>query len=367
MKTFTVTPRTVYVGDLVHQLNNEIKKSHQGIIKTSVVLEANNYAKKNLPKPDESSVEPYLNSLRGQYKALKKEISVKLKGKLQQFLGTIGIKPLDEKIQAHAQAIAVEADEIQNLEADKGRLEASCSWPDFKKYSWLLFLFGLAECLLTVSCFISIGDIFIIALIVGIIIGLAQVYSAKTTVLFIREIENPRKQKLYAILALVGFSVFSIVIGTLRYYFAHVGIASSVPITALNPFTFAAVNLLLVLASALLVYFFYPFKHELEQLSQIEKIVIEIKKRRGRQQDLIKDYDRHVEKRVEAYKVHGEVAHCEKELNEKIDAFYEEAIGKFKHENVTKRTDGAFPECFKQPHIALPAITDSEFTLSLEN
>ena len=366
MKNLKQTPRTVYVEDLVNQLNSEINSKHQSILQQSVLHEARSYADKNLPKPDEPFIEPYLTSISAQYKALKKDVSVKLQGSLQRFLGVTGISPIDEKINLTNEGITKETDKLRNLESDKDRTQVNGCNTSYKQHKWLLFLFGIAECFLTISCFLKIGDIFIIALIVGAIIGLAQVYAAKTTVLFIREVENPRKQKLYTIIALISFSLFSLMLGSMRYYFAHAGVASHLPFIFLNPFTFAAFNMLLIIASALLVYFFFPTKAELEQITQIEAIEKDIKKSTKQKNQLVCQHDTLVTEKVKAVKIHGELAHCEKELFEKIDAFYDEAVGKFKHENVTKRTDGAFPECFKNAHGTLPISGNNEFTLLTE-
>lgn len=363
MKMFKLTPRTIFVEDLTQQLNLQITKSHLKIIQSSVLLEARSYAAKGLPKADEAKIDPYLTSIAAQYRALKKEVSVKMKGTLQKFLGIVGITPMDEKITKTSVAITTEADKIKNLESDKDRIQADSRHSGYKKQKWLLILFGLAECLLTISCFLKIGDIILIALVVGAVIGLAQVYAAKTAVLFIREMENPRKRKLYSIIALIGFTIFSLVLGSMRYYFAHTGVASDIPFIILNPFSFAAINMLLVISSALLVYFFFPTKAELEQISHVEAIEDELKKSIKQRNDLIKQHDNLVTEKVKAVKVHGELAHCEKELFEKIDAHFDEAVGKWKNENVTKRTDGAFPECFKHPHGILPVSVNIDSNL----
>ncbi|MEA3427308.1 MAG: hypothetical protein U9R46_13775 [Bacteroidota bacterium] len=363
MKTFKQTPRVVFVEDTVHQLNSDIKKSHQTIIQTSVLLEARSYADKNLPKPDESNVDPYLTSIGGQYKALKKEVSVKLQGSLQRFLGVTGIAPLDEKIRGTIDAISKESDKIKNLEADKSRIQSNSKRTGYKKFLLILAFIAIAECLFTVSSFLKLGDIFIIALIVGVMVGVAQVAAARQTVLTIREIENPQKQKRYWIIALICFLIESICLGILRYYLAHQGVASDIPFIALNPLTFAVINMLFIVAAGLIVYFYFPTKAEHEQLNHIEEIEKDITQSAKLKGNLIKQYDELVADKVKAVKIHGELVHCEKELFEKIDAFYDEAVGKFKHENVTKRTDGAFPECFKQGHCSLPVAVEKEFIL----
>ncbi len=363
MKTFKSTQRVVFVQDTVHQLNSDITKSHQTILTTSVLLEARTYADKNLPKPDEPNIDPYLTSISAQYRALMKTVSLTLQGSLQRFLGVTGISPLDEKIKGTNDAISTEAVKIKNLETDKIRIQSNSKRTGYKKYLLLLAFIAVAECLFTVSSFLKLGDIFIIALIVGAMVGVAQVAAARQAVLTIREINNPQKQKRYWIIALICFLVESICLGILRYYLAHRGVASDLPFIALNPLTFAIINMLFIVAAGLIVYFYFPTKAELEQLSHIEEIEKDITKSTKLKGDLIRQHDALVADKVKAVKIHGELAHCEKELFEKIDAFYDHAVGTFKHENVTKRTDGAFPECFKQGHGSLLVVVEKEFNL----
>jgi len=347
------THRLVFVDDLVHHINQEVTKLHQHI-QTSVIFEAQSYSNKGLPAPDESSIEPYLTGLIGQYMALKKDVSLKLQGGLQKLFGMASITAMNEKINAVKDAIVKEINSINNLETDKSRMNISTNHTAYKKYAWLLFLFAIAECLLTMSCFLKIGDIVIIALVLGTVIGLAQIYAAKTTTLFIREINEPRKRKSYYRLALIGFTVFSLFLGALRFYFAHQGAAAGIPIIILNPFSFAALNMLLVIASALLVHFYFPSKYEMQELEQVDGINKKINLCAKRKRELELQHEHLLKERVQAIKVHGALAHSEQELFQKIDAFFDEAVGKFKHENVIKRADGTFPICFKQPHVPLP-------------
>ncbi len=198
------------------------------------------------------------------------------------------------------------------------------------------------------------GDIVLIAAFVGCIIGLAQVYAAKTTVLAIREIDDVAKRKKYYLAALIGFSIFSLLLGLLRYYFAHQGAASAAPFIVLNPFVFAAFNMMLIVASALLVYHYFPSKAEIAELEHINDIDRKIKQSLAAQTALQKEYDKLLAERVLVTTLHSQIMHDQQKLFDKIDNFYLEAEGTFKNENISKRTDNAFPLCFKNPHQPLP-------------
>ena len=67
-----------------------------------------------------------------------------------------------------------------------------------------------------------------------------------------------------------------------------------------------------------------------------------------------------MEKREELIELRASIQHTERILEEKVDAMYAEAVGSFKHENVSKRQDHTYPDCFKTPHVPLPLINHSE-------
>lgn len=352
-------PDYAFIKNLVKKINEDLNRSHQFLVETSVLPEAKLYAEKNWPAANELSIEPFVTTFKGQYNALKKDVSMRMQGGMQKILGTAAMVALNERINTITEAIRNEINRCKNLNSDRCRIIVHFSKKVYRFQKLLLFLFGIAESLLNISCFLGLGDIVIIAAIVGTIIGLAQIYAVKTTVLFIREMTDPQKQKLYLKIALAGFTVVSLVLGAIRYYLAHTGTATNMPFVVLNPFTFVTFNMMFVIATALLVFFYFPSKSETNKLEQIEEIDDQIKKINLRREKLEYEHNDLLYKRQEIIKVHGEIIHDEQKLHEKIDLKYDEAIGTFKSENVSKRTDGKFPECFKHPHTPLSDNTDT--------
>ena len=350
-----------FITNLVHQINEDLTRSHKHILQTSVLFDARIYAERNLPAQNEPLFETYLTSIKAQYKALKKNISVNLKGGMQNMLASATIPSLNEKINGLKIAIKKAIDKIRNLETDKSRIVVDCSNQAYKYHNWLIFLFGLAESLLTMSCFLRLGDIVIIAAVVGAVIGLAQIFAVKATVLAIREVTDRRKRKRYYTIALVGFSLFSLLFGAMRYHFAHVGAAAGVPFAVVNPFSFAALNMLIVIASALLVHFFHPSIADTKKLDQIKEIDSEIKKTLAELQEFETAHDALIIERQEVFALHEQIKHDQTELLTKVNALYDDAVGTFKTENIAKRTDGMFPECFKHLHEPLADFKDDEF------
>lgn len=336
------------ISNLAAGLNAEISKSHKHIIRTSVLVEAKNYAAKNLPTAGEHTFSPYLTTIRGKYQGLKAHIALSLRGEYQRFAGTATVTTINEKLTIVNDAIKKEAENIRHLVSDKSRVVVMVSRSRYRKPRWLLFLFGLGECLLNMSCFINIGDILLIAAVVGGIIGLGQVYASKVTALAIREIEDSAKRKKYCIIAFLGFAALSVILGLLRFGILHTS-AASMPFLFLNPFTFAAFNMLLIMASALLVYYYFPTKEEMSELEELAEIEKRLKTCSASLTMLEKERNTLLAERVLITNLHGQIIHDQQKLFEKVDSLYQEAVGTFKNEIVTKRADGAYPECFKNP------------------
>lgn len=349
-----------FIKNIVRQVEKNLGKVHSAILK-SVIFEAASYATKNLPTLDDVSIEPYLTTIRGKYLALKKSVSVQLQAGVQRFLGTVSIASLNESVNNLRAGVGQLKTKITNLETDKNRIDINTSGKAWKHKRFLLLLFGLAEALLNASGFLHLGDIVLIAVIVGLVIGLAQVYGAEMTVLNIREEVNLRKQRIYYWLAFFGFLLFSLVIGSIRYYFAHTGIAADMPFIFLNPFTFAVFNMVFVIAAALLVHYFFPSKEEIKLLEQIEDIEAEIKKADVAKAKLEAKLAEEVLKREQVVAISVMLKHDEVKLLEKVGSYFDEAVGSFKHENTTKRSDNTHPECFKFPHEPLGGDNNEEF------
>lgn len=348
---------------MIHDLNQTIDRSHQETIQTDALLDARKFAAKNLPAPTEKEILPFITPLTGKYAALKKDVSSKLKGGLQKFMGSIGIAALTQRITNTAHAIVTECQAIGNLETDKERITINGINTTYKKMIWVLALFGIAESLFHVSAFTHIGDILLISVFVGIVIGCAQVIAVKTITLSIREMADPVKQRRYYLIALICFALFSVGLGSLRYFLAHKGTAASIPFYILNPFFFAAVNMLFVIGSALLVHFYFPMKAEMGKLELLASIEKDIRERKKRVKELNELHEDLVQQKAFAIQYHGALIFDEQKLLEKIDSCYLAAIGVFTNENVAKRTDGQFPDCYRTALAQLPGTGVEHFNL----
>jgi hypothetical protein len=361
MKTVNL-PVSKVLENLARHLTKFVSTTHKQILRTSVLVEAKNYAAKNLPTPQENSIAPYLNTIKGQYLAMKKYVSVQLRGAFQKFAGAVNLTTLNEKINSLIDTIKKEKEDCQNILTDKNKITTPRN--SYKNKYWWLYLFGLAESMLMMSCFLRLGDIVVIAALVGLIIGLAQVIAAKQAVLIIKEIEDHQKRIRYYIFAFLCFSIYSILLGMLRYYIAHTGAAANIPFTCLNPFTFAGINMLLAVASAFLVYFYFPSKSEIAELEELKRLEKQIKQSLGKQKGLQTELDKLVAERVQVTKLHAQAMHDEQQIFGLIEAWYKQSVGSFINENTSKRTDGTFPACFKNTHKPLSDSDENYFEIT---
>jgi hypothetical protein len=334
----------------VEKVNSYLTKAHRHILLTVVIFEARNYANKNLPNNDDASMEPYLHSVKGSYHELKKEVSGQLQGSVQKNLGAVNVTTANQKIEKKTTEIRKEEEKEEHFLVDRSRIHLNHDPLGYKRNRRLTAVFAFGEIIWTISAFLKIGDILLLAIAAGIIIGIAQVSAVKTHTLIIKEIEDGLRKWKYIMYAAVGAIAFSILLGLLRYWFAHTVDGVNIPFIIINPFTFAGINLLFMIATGLIVYFYYPNREEIKKINELKKIDSELEKVRkeiqalkGQLNDLLKEREFVAELRI---RIQG----AEKELLERIDALYDTAVGMFKHENAIKRTDNLFPVAFKRPH-----------------
>lgn len=341
--------------NLKTKLNGYITRVHKVILKTKVILEARNYGRKNLPANSDSSIEPFLSTIRGTYDELKKEISVSLQGGIQKVLGIVNLTTCNLKIARKSDEIRSERDRETQLTNDRDRIHLTHNQKGYQWAKFVNFLFALGEIVWTTGAFLMLGDIVLIAFLISALIGLAQVWAIKTQTLMIKEIEE-NKKRWKRIIFTAGVSiVFSVILGLIRYWYVHKSAdGANIPFFIINPFTFAAINLLFIVSTGLVVYFFYPSKEELESINEVKKINAEIKNIKTTIEALEGQLYELENQREALSTLRLIIEHAETVLLQRIDRLYDEAVGTFKHENIVVRQDNLFPVCFSKPHDPLP-------------
>ena len=346
---FTKKSLHFILNKVVEQVNAWISQEHERVKTTTAPNEAKTLAMKNLPAPEDISIEPFVTTLTGIYRALKKEVAVKLQGGIQNELGDVNSTTVEAKIDAKSQAKDDEKGRAQRCEVDRNRIHIEST----ASYLWhkiILAFIAIAECLWTISCFLHLGDIVIMSIAFGLGISIAQVYGIQTAAQHFKEIRDQQERRRYFLIVIIICLIVSAVLGGIRYYVVHAFADANVPFIVVNPFTFLVINMVFIGATAMIVYFYYPTKEELKKIDKWKALDAEIKQSLKNIKQIELELTELTTERDLLIEFRTMTAHAQEQLFEKIDAFYDEVIGIFKHENTAKRSDGKFPESFRNPH-----------------
>jgi len=336
-----------FFDKLIEKINSYVTKMHKNILITIVLFEARSYANKNLPRDDDESLGPYLDTIRGAYQNLKKEVSVSLQGGVQKTLGAVNVSTSNQKIDKKSKEIEILNVKENHLLTDRGRIHVGHDQLLYGKARFIVGVLSLGDVIWNITAFLKIGDILLLAVAAAIIIGIAQVSAVKTFTLITKEIEDRIKRNRNIIYMTSASSGFSLLLGLLRYWFMH---GANIPFIFINPFTFAAINLLFMIATAFVVYYYYPTREELKKINNLKKIDIELEKVKKEQTFLKTELRELLEEREFLAELRLKIQHAEETLHGRTDNLYEEAVGAFKLENTVKRSDGLFPKVFKIQH-----------------
>lgn len=352
--------KLIILFHLVQKLSREISKKHKANLPT-VVAKAKGLAARGLPANDAPSIEPLLVEHRGFYMSLKSYISLCLKGRLQTIMGKVSLDKFKTLIANCFASIKIKREEIHQLHLDKNALTATNRGIAPSVLIMLFILLGLGDVSFNISLFINLNEIFLIALIIGTVVGIAQMLLAKTCVVAIRDSAAPQHQRVWFIALTLGFAIISVSLGATRYHFLDKTLATNVWV--INPFLFAIINLLLVGASGALAYYYWPTNevmHELLEKDRIDKQIAKKEKEIKRLETQITELE-HTKNEVIA--LHGQLIHDEATLHQQINADFDHAVGTLMSEIIQRRSDGILPACFLIAHEPLEP-TESFFSIN---
>jgi len=347
-----------FLNDEVQAIEAYLRKTHQRFLRSTVLHEAQGYAAKNYPGLADDSFESCLTTLRAFYTSLKSEVAARLQGGIQKRLGAANVATANQNIKNKEAELQYSSDGRDHLISDRRRIFVDGDHDSYKKQRALLTVFAIGECLWMASAFLKLGDIVLIALFLGIVIGLAQISAVKTAVQIIKEISDGRKRKFYSIVAAVSFITISWLLALLRFWFIHIGSGSGVPFIVMNPLTFAAINLLFIGATALIVIFHYPTRSQIKEMNDVEKLDKKIADADCRCGHLNNELVQLVNDREFMVELRLRIDHAENHLKQNVATMFDEAVGIFKNENIAKRPDKGFPISFKNAHQPLSTLEE---------
>jgi len=347
----------------VATVGSGIKKEHEQFVSTVVRAEASSYASRNLPAPEDTTLDGFLLTVRSFYNKLKKDVSMQLQGSIQRALGNMNLKTAEKSIHDKQEEIARERDRGDKLRIDRSNIHIKGDFHSYRKQWGLLLCFAVGEICWNTSAFLRLGDIFIISVVLGAAIGLAQVSAVKSAIQIIKEISDANKRKLRYQLLMIGCFMVSVCLALLRYWFIHVGTATDVPYLIMNPLTFATLNMVFIVATALIIVFNYPSKSEIADMHRVQALDKEIEKSTQQSTQLHDALDKLVKERDFLIELRGRTEHAEQTLNRQIDDYFEHAVGVFINENTVKRSDKAFPAAARGQHT--PLLSEPSNTIQL--
>lgn len=358
--------RNINIDRLRDKLNRSISKKHQQYLQGAVLHEAATYAAKDLPDISDESIEPYVASFRGFYNQLKKEISAKLKGSIKKMQSLFDNATFNLQMGSLSKAIGDWAIKINHLELDYNRIHVVQDFTMYNRQRWILYTIAYGESLWTMAAFLGLGDMYILSAIFGMVVGFSQVIGVKYAIQYIREIEDEVSKRIWAIGASLFYLLVITLLGMVRYWFVHHGVGAAIPFLFVNPMTFVGINTMFVIGSGFLVLLSYPSKEDENKIIEKQKLSKKIQKARSNQAALELQLSNLQEARNSILQLNTEIAHAEAMLHEKIDAFYDEAIGTFKHENTVKRKSG-YPVAFKNAYEPLQSFHTEYFSFQTIN
>jgi hypothetical protein len=346
---------------LVTAAQLQLKETHENILQSIVLFHARNLAEKNLPAPNDPSLKPFLTSIAAAYQSLKKDVAVKLKGGIQKAIGAVNLATCNQTIEKTELAIKTKQEDRRYLEVEKRRIHLPTDCSTFLRQQRILWCLCIGECLWAMNGFIGIGDNFFFAALLGLLVGLAQVFVTKNSILIIKEIADEQKRRLWICVTITGLLLISLVMGALRFYFVHAGVGASIPFLYINPITFTIINLLFIGATATLVFHYFPSKEDRKKIGEINKLDRKIREYTNDIQSLGNEVERLLHERELMIELRAKTIHDEEKLLEQVDTYYTQAVGHFMHENLIRRTDGKFPNAFNNSHNPLPGGDDDSF------
>lgn len=351
------------------QMLNQLQKKHNEYLANEVLTSATNYATKNLPSPDEQNISFYIEPIIAFYKNFVQDVRLSIKSAIQNTLGNLKIEVSKNSTEDIDKQINDIDTRVINLNTDKSRVTTDYSKKQYALWSWVLYLIAIGEMVFISQSFISLfGDSYLLGLIVGLIVSLSNIFLVKFYV--VNELcdnkSNSNVRWASAILIFIFILAVNTSLAILRYKLLISSSGDQTFSPVVSVLIFLAIQFIISGASAYISYNFTPTKSDrkaFEEIDNIEKELINLRKRRdGLLLDkkallLHLEFDLHFRE---------ECKHLERNAILKIEQWCRLSIGEFKRENVLRRSDNCYPECFRQA-IELNFIEDQKYFYNHQN
>ncbi|MDB5227421.1 MAG: hypothetical protein JWN78_1614 [Bacteroidota bacterium] len=330
--------------DTAQKLQSELIKAHEVFTKTEVPPLAAGYGRRipALPKENDK-LDPYVMKLIMFYMEWVSKINLALHGSMQIVYGKFQIAELTEKIfQKKREKELLEQDK-GNLEDDKIKMGIVNPPKSHSKYRLLISVMIFADVISVIAACLNVfEDAVIIAVILGIFIGISLFMLIKSAVTDLRDQPQSRGKIIVKWGIIVLLFVMAIVLGSMRAKQSEQETKED------HTIAFVLINILVFASTAYAIYRYIPSDEVQQKMEAYENIENGINKK----QIAITQIQREIDLLVASKNLIGtdklRKRHDQRQLNLLIKSLYKQAVAVFVELNIRTRTDGIFPDCFHE-------------------
>lgn len=336
------------------RIARELDQEHQQYSK-EIIRNATALAEQNLPRKDDL-FDHYLSGMRGFYTRLAHSVPLRLTGALQLILGSLDLASIEEQIRNKTSRRDVLENQQEELEQTQRKLEEGLHPEDYHAYYWILWLLGMTDVVGMIAAFLTVfSDSYFIAIVLGTVFGIAIFLAIKAAVLYLRDKPVTASHRWIRIALPFFFIAAALIIGMLRGHQVNEEGTSW-----MNGMIFSFVNLVIFLATAFVVYMFFPSEVQLVKREQAHDNQVKLS---GIDRDITTVQGEIKQLKAQKHAVATErlqIRHQQKILIDRVQAMWDEAVGLFILTNRKYRADKINPTCFQSSVAPLVITNDDE-------
>ncbi|MFH2141270.1 MAG: hypothetical protein ABIJ97_02520 [Bacteroidota bacterium] len=348
---------TISTGNIHDPEMEAMMQKRDTELKEKAMKSAKFFAKKNLPAPKGDDLAQYTGELKTGYEKLATEINQRLQPGAHFPEARIDADFFKEQDKNLENEIKIREDQNRNDEYELGEFSQSTIPVRIRLTVISTLIITIGEVVFNTKAFQVTGESMLFALILSICISFAVFFFSHITSFLYKGVKNAIQKRLVIIGSLLIVSGLFTALAIFRssYLQSHD--------VYINPFYFVIINLFFFIVSTTLSFFVLPSWSEIKENTSRLKTYYAIKKLKKEIEELKAKREQIKATILERTKVRLRIAHHVNYATDRIRKMYWETMEIFKTNNLTFRTDGITPDCFRkaQPE---PDIYDFNYTVN---
>jgi len=331
-----------------------IASRHQELIEQAK-KNGQHFALKNLPAPDETNIEPYINDLKNGYFHLAAQVSKHLQTGSHGPEARMEIVHLQDKDKQLAEEIKNREHQNHMAMYELGNFNPTALNDRFRIASLVSLIITIGEILYNTKAFQIIGENMLFAFIISVSITVAVLAFSNLVPFVLKAVKKKlhRWLVIFASFALIMGLFISLAIFRTQYLAAHG--------QKVSPVNFVIINIFFFIVATLLSYFVLPtwkeirdHAHKNKKYKEKERRVVEIK-------NLYAEKEAIKENLLERNKVRIQLANYDLYLINEVKSMFRESLGAFQSSNLINRSDKCVPKGFSDQanDIEIEQLNDS--------